>query len=63
MEGKNRDERFRGRKIGQKMGRWGHLYEIAELIGFLVSPGAGFVSGVDILADGDQTAITFVEQL
>ena len=44
-------------------GRWGHPYEIAELIGFLVSPGAGFVSGVDILADGGQTANTFVEQL
>lgn len=44
-------------------GRWGHPYEIAELIGFLVSPGAGFISGVDILADGAQTANTFVEQL
>ena len=44
-------------------GRWGHPYEIAELIGFLVSPGAGFVSGIDILADGGQTANTFVEQL
>lgn len=43
------------------MGRWGHPYEIAELIGFLVSPGAGFVSGVDILADGDQTANTLVK--
>lgn len=44
-------------------GRWGHPYEIAELIGFLVSPGAGFLSGVDILADGGQTANTYVEQL
>lgn len=45
------------------VGRWGHPYEIAELIAFLVSPGAGFISGVDILADGGQTANTFVEQL
>lgn len=43
--------------------RWGHPYEMAELIAFLVSPGAGFVSGVDILADGGQTANTYVEQL
>lgn len=44
-------------------GRWGHPYEIAELIAFLVSSGAGFISGVDILADGGQTANTYVEQL
>ena len=44
-------------------GRWGHPYEMAELIGFLLSPGAGFVSGIDILADGGQTANTFVDQL
>lgn len=43
--------------------RWGYPYEMAELIAFLVSPGAGFVSGVDILADGGQTANTYVEQL
>lgn len=44
-------------------GRWGHPYEMAELIAFLVSPGAGFIAGVDILADGGQTANTYVEQL
>lgn len=44
-------------------GRWGHPYEIAALIAFLCSPGAAFISGTDILADGGQTANTFVEQV
>ncbi len=43
--------------------RWGHPYEIAALTAFLCSSGAGFISGVDILADGGQTANTFIEQL
>ena len=44
-------------------GRWGHAYEIAALTAFLCSCGAGFITGVDILADGGQTADTFVAQL
>ena len=43
--------------------RWGHPYEIAALTAFLCTPGAGFINGVDILADGGQTANTFVSQL
>lgn len=43
--------------------RWGHPYEIAALVKFLCSTGAGFISGVDILADGGQTANTFIKQL
>ncbi len=44
-------------------GRWGHPYEIAGLVSFLCSPGAGFLSGIDILTDGGQIANTFVSQL
>ena len=43
--------------------RWGHPYEIAALTRFLCTTGAGFINGVDILADGGQTANTFVGQL
>lgn len=43
--------------------RWGHPYEIAALTEFLCTSGAGFINGVDILADGGQTANTFVGQL
>lgn len=45
------------------LGRWGHPYEIAALTAFLCSTGAGFLTGVDILADGGQTSNTFVSQL
>lgn len=44
-------------------GRWGHPYEIAALIAFLCSPGAAFIAGTDILADGGQTANTFIDQV
>lgn len=43
--------------------RWGQPYEIAALVTFLCSPGAGFISGTDILTDGGQTANTFVSQI
>lgn len=36
--------------------RWGHPYELAALVDFLCSPGAGYISGTDILADGGYTA-------
>ncbi len=45
------------------LGRWGHPYEIAALVAFLCSPGAAFINGVDILADGGQTANTFIPQI
>jgi NAD(P)-dependent dehydrogenase (short-subunit alcohol dehydrogenase family) len=44
-------------------GRWGHPYEIAALTVFLCSSGAGYISGVDILADAGQTSNTFVSQI
>ncbi|MDL2214242.1 SDR family oxidoreductase [Clostridia bacterium OttesenSCG-928-O13] len=43
--------------------RWGHPYEVASLTGFLCSPGAGFMSGIDVLTDGGQIANTFVSQI
>lgn len=43
--------------------RWGQPYEIAALTAFLCSNRAGFISGIDILTDGGQTANTFVSQL
>jgi len=44
-------------------GRWGHPYEMASLIHFLCSPGAAYISGVDILADGGEVANIFVPQI
>ena len=40
-------------------GRWGHPYEMGALTAFLRSAGAGYVNGVDILADGGQNAGIF----
>lgn len=45
------------------MGRWGHPYEMGALIKFLCSNGAGFITGVDILADGGCTFTSMVEQI
>lgn len=44
-------------------GRWGRPYEIAALTSFLCSPGAGFISGVDILTDAGQIANIFIDQI
>lgn len=44
-------------------GRWGHPYEMGALTAFLCSAGAGYISGVDILADGGQNAGIFVPQI
>ena len=44
-------------------GRWGHPYEMGALTAFLCSPGAGYINGVDILADGGQNAGIFVPQI
>ncbi len=43
--------------------RWGHPYEMGALTAFLRSAGAGYVNGVDILADGGQNAGIFVPQI
>lgn len=40
------------------LGRWGEAEEVAEVIGFLVSPAASFVTGVLIPVDGGITAST-----
>ena len=45
------------------LGRWGHPYEMGALVAFLCSPGAAYLNGTDILADGGQTANIFAEQL
>ena len=45
------------------MGRWGHAYEMGRLIQFLCSPGAGYINGVDILADGGCTYPLTVPQI
>jgi NAD(P)-dependent dehydrogenase (short-subunit alcohol dehydrogenase family) len=37
---------------GIPLKRWGHPYEIGKLVQFLCSKGAGYITGVDILADG-----------
>ena len=44
-------------------GRWGHPYEMGALTAFLCSHGAGYINGVDILADGGQNAGIFVPQI
>ena len=44
-------------------GRWGHPYEMGALTAFLCSSGAGYINGVDILADGGQNAGVFVPQI
>jgi NAD(P)-dependent dehydrogenase (short-subunit alcohol dehydrogenase family) len=36
--------------------RWGKVEEVAELILYLCSPSAGFITGTDILIDGGWTA-------
>lgn len=43
--------------------RWGHPYEMGELVKFLCSPGAAYISGVDILADAGATYMGAVEQI
>lgn len=40
---------------GIPLKRWGHAYEMGKLVEFLCSNGAGYITGVDILADGGCT--------
>jgi len=37
------------------MGRYGHVDEISNVIGFLASPGAGYITGQSIRVDGGIT--------
>lgn len=37
------------------MGRYGHVEEISDVIGFLASPGAGYITGQSIRVDGGIT--------
>lgn len=48
---------------GVPMQRWGHPYEMGKLIAFLCSPGAGYITGVDILPDGGCTLAATEEQI
>lgn len=43
--------------------RWGHAYEMGKLVQFLCSSGAGYINGVDILADGGCTFPMTVSQI
>jgi meso-butanediol dehydrogenase / (S,S)-butanediol dehydrogenase / diacetyl reductase len=38
------------------LGRWGEAEEVAEVIGYLLSPAASFVNGVALPVDGGQSA-------
>ena len=48
---------------GIPLQRWGHAYEMGKLVAFLCSKGAGYITGVDILADGGCTYGAVIPQI
>lgn len=48
---------------GIPLQRWGHAYEMGKLVEFLCSSGAGYITGVDILADGGCTFPATIAQI
>ena len=48
---------------GIPLQRWGHAYEMGKLVEFLCSSGAGYLTGVDILADGGCTFSAVTPQI
>ena len=45
------------------LGRWGSVLDIAQLVEFLTSPKASFITGTDILIDGGVTTAIMLGQL
>ena len=45
------------------LGRWGHPYEIGELVRLLCSDAAGYITGVDVLADGGYVYMPLYQQI
>ena len=50
-------------KRGTVYGRFGTSEEMADLIRLLVTPGHGYLTGVDIIMDGGKTALAFAKQM
>ena len=59
----NQPETAAGVMKGIPLQRWGHAYEMGKLVAFLCSKGAGYINGVDILADGGCTFPSTVPQI
>jgi NAD(P)-dependent dehydrogenase (short-subunit alcohol dehydrogenase family) len=43
------------------LGRFGSPRDIAEMVAFLGSPQAGFITGTEIVVDGGMTALLFAQ--
>lgn len=56
-------ERIAGEMATMPLGRYGNAYEIANLVDFLCSYRASYISGIDILMDEGTQAVTTVPQI